>query len=58
MATDGSNAAPLTLERLRVLVDDGVIDTVLVACTDMQGRLQGKRIHAPFFLADTLDHGT
>jgi glutamine synthetase len=58
MATDGSEKAPLTLERLRVLVDDGVIDTVLVAGTDMQGRLQGKRIHAPFFLADTLEHGT
>ncbi|MSW15044.1 MAG: glutamine synthetase, partial [Actinobacteria bacterium] len=24
----------------------------------MQGRLQGKRIHAPFFLADTLKNGT
>ena len=28
----------------------GEIDTVVVAFTDMQGRLQGKRMHAQFFL--------
>src|ERR1700750_2553737 len=32
----------LTLDQLRTLVEDGTIDTVLVAITDMQGRLQGK----------------
>jgi len=32
----------LSLEQLRVHVEDGSIDTVLVAFTDMQGRLQGK----------------
>ena len=58
MATDGSDGAPLSVEQLRVMVDEGAVDTVLVACTDMQGRLQGKRIHAPFFLGDTLKHGT
>ena len=36
----------------------GDVDTVLVAFTDMQGRLQGKRIHAPFFLDIVLEHGT
>jgi hypothetical protein len=51
-------SAPLSVERLRDLVDVGSIDTVLVACTDMQGRLRGKRLHAPFFLADTLQRGT
>jgi glutamine synthetase len=30
-------------------VTKGEIDTVLVACIDMQGRLMGKRFHAAFF---------
>jgi len=34
------------------------IDTVVVAMTDMQGRLQGKRFHARFFLDEVLAHGT
>ena len=34
------------------------IDTVVVAFPDMQGRLQGKRIHAQFFLDTVLEHGT
>ena len=49
---------PLSLEELRIKIADGQIDTVVVGATDMQGRLQGKRIHAPFFLADTLKNGT
>ena len=40
----------LTVEDLRHLVDHGEVDTVLVAITDMQGRLQGKRLHARYFL--------
>ncbi|MDH6114940.1 glutamine synthetase [Kitasatospora sp. MAP12-15] len=44
----------LTLEELRALVADGTIDTVVLAMTDMQGRLQGKRMAADFFLADTV----
>jgi len=36
----------LSLEELRVSVAAGDIDTVIVALTDMQGRLQGKRLHA------------
>lgn len=39
----------LTLETLKTLVSKGEIDTVLVACIDMQGRLMGKRFHAAFF---------
>jgi glutamine synthetase len=35
---------------------DGSIDTVVLAFTDMQGRLQGKRISAEFFLDEVLDH--
>jgi glutamine synthetase len=44
----------LTLERLRVEVSEGNIDTVVVAFTDMQGRLQGKRLAAEFFLDDVV----
>ena len=36
----------------------GEIDTVVVAFTDMQGRLQGKRLHAEYFLDEVLAHGT
>ena len=39
----------LTLDALKTLVTKGEIDTVLVACIDMQGRLMGKRFHAAFF---------
>jgi glutamine synthetase len=48
----------LSLEGLKESVRMGEIDTVIVALTDMQGRLQGKRIHARFFLEDTVAHGT
>ena len=41
-----------TLESLASLVESGEIDTVLVAIADMQGRLQGKRLDASFFLDD------
>ena len=40
----------LTLEELRDLVDPAAVDTVVLAFTDMQGRLQGKRFAARFFL--------
>jgi glutamine synthetase len=48
----------LTIERLREAVRLGEIDTVIVALTDMQGRLQGKRFHARFFLDEVVAHGT
>ena len=48
----------LSVEDLRHLVDDGEVDTVVVAITDMQGRLQGKRLHARYFLDVVLEHGT
>lgn len=41
----------LSFDALSALVAEGAIDTVLVAFVDMQGRLVGKRFHAPFFLA-------
>ena len=49
---------PLTVEALRVDVESGAIDTVVVAVVDMQGRLQGKRFHAPYFVDEVLRHGT
>ncbi|MFY9916017.1 MAG: glutamine synthetase, partial [Nocardioidaceae bacterium] len=49
---------PLTVEKLRVLVDEGEVDTVIVAFTDMQGRLQGKRLHGRYFLDIVVGHGT
>jgi glutamine synthetase len=48
----------ITVEELRADVASGAVDTVLVAFTDMQGRLQGKRLHARHFLEDVLEHGT
>ena len=48
----------LTLDKLKSLVADGTIDTVVVAMTDMQGRLTGKRIHGQYFLDEVVKHGT
>ena len=49
---------PLSVEELQRLVASGEIDTVVLAFPDMQGRLQGKRFAAQFFLDDVLRHGT
>jgi glutamine synthetase len=40
----------LGFDALKAAVALGEIDTVLVCFTDMQGRLIGKRFHAPFFI--------
>ncbi|MEP6797137.1 MAG: glutamine synthetase, partial [Lapillicoccus sp.] len=48
----------LSVGSLRAEIESGSVDTVVVAFTDMQGRLQGKRIHGPFFLDTVLGHGT
>ena len=47
-----------TFEGISAAVGAGTVDTVIVALTDMQGRLQGKRIHAPFFVDEIIRHGT
>src|SRR4051812_36129617 len=59
MATEerSHTAPPLTVDALREAVAEGSVDTVLLAMTDMQGRLQGKRLNARHFLEDVLDHG-
>ena len=46
----------LTLEELSALIQAARIDTVLLAFTDMQGRLQGKRCAAPYFLDEVVPH--
>jgi len=46
----------LDLDTLSAEVDAGRIDTVLIAMTDMQGRLQGKRLTAAHFLDEVVEH--
>ncbi len=49
----------LDLETLKRLIESGEIDTVVVAMTDMQGRLIGKRVAGRFFLDSVVEetHG-
>ena len=53
-----SNTGKLTVQELRDMVAAGHIDTVLVAITDMQGRLQGKRCGARYFIEEVVPHGS
>ncbi len=52
------NDRHLTMEQLLALIEAGGIDTVVVAFTDMQGRLQGKRLHGRYFADVVVPHGT
>jgi glutamine synthetase len=52
------NPRLLSTEQLLAAIDSGEVDTVVVAFTDMQGRLQGKRLHAEFFRDHALAGGT
>jgi len=47
----------LSREGLDQLVEAGDIDTVIVAFSDMQGRLMGKRVSAAFFADQVAEHG-
>jgi glutamine synthetase len=48
----------LSVDELKQEVADGTIDTVVVAFTDMQGRLMGKRVHAQYFVDENIaGHG-
>ncbi len=49
--------AALGIDELREAVQDGSIDTVLLAIADMEGRLQGKRLTATHFLGEVAEHG-
>ena len=46
----------ISLDELRAAISAGEIDTVILAITDMQGRLQGKRLSAEFFLDEVVHH--
>ena len=48
----------LSPAELEAAVREGSIDTVVVAFTDMQGRLLGKRLHGEFFVEEHVaEHG-
>jgi len=46
----------LSLAQLRAAAGGGEVDTVILAFTDMQGRLAGKRLSAEFFLDEVAEH--
>jgi len=48
----------LSVDELRAEVAVNTVGTVVVAITDMQGRLQGKRIDSRHFLNEVVAHGT
>jgi len=45
------------LTELEAMVRDGQIDTLVIAITDMQGRLMGKRVQGKAFLDGVVSHG-
>lgn len=47
--------AVLSLSALKTLVEQGDIDTIIMAAPDMQGRLQGKRVMPRYFLNHLTD---
>jgi glutamine synthetase len=55
--TELRNTRHLSVHDLRRRINEGDIDTVVVAFTDVQGRLQGRRLHAAYFAEHVLDHG-
>ena len=59
MAPDGAarGSGLLTQVELESLVAAGDVDTVIVAFTDMQGRLTGKRVAARLFVEEVAAHG-
>jgi glutamine synthetase len=58
MSEHPRNPRLLSVDMLRGRITAGEVDTVIVAFTDMQGRLQGKRLHAAFWVDEVLAHGT
>jgi len=47
----------MNLDELKAGAEQGEVDTVVLALTDMQGRLMGKRMAARHFLENVADHG-
>lgn len=56
--TDQMHGAPLSIDELKSGISNGRFDTVILAITDMQGRMQGKRLDARYFIDHVLAHGT
>jgi glutamine synthetase len=57
MSSDGHHEKHPRLVELEQKVRDGSIDTIIVALTDMQGRLMGKRVQGEAFLSGVIDDG-
>lgn len=51
------NSRMLSVDGLTAAIEAGEIDSVILAFTDMQGRLQGKVVHGRFFLDTVMEHG-
>ena len=58
MAQHLRNDRHLSVHDLKRRISEFEIDTVVIAFTDMQGRLQGKRMHAAYFVDHVLEYGT
>ena len=56
-ASTKSKTGNLTVQELTGMVAAQQIDTVIIAFTDMQGRLVGKRASARLFLEELAEHG-
>jgi glutamine synthetase len=54
--TGAARPGMLSMAQLRAAAGDGEIDTVILAFTDMQGRLQGKRLSLEYFLDEVAEH--
>ncbi len=52
-----TNQGLLSVQELESKVSAGDIDTVILAFTDIQGRLVGKRMSARLFVEDAIKHG-
>ena len=55
--TMATRPGKIDLRELESLVKKGEIDTIVLAFTDMQGRLIGKRVSANFFVDEIAAHG-
>ncbi len=51
------NEKPFTIDILRTMIEEGAVDTVLVAFPDPYGRLLGKRVTGAYFLEHVLTSG-
>ncbi|GGK98604.1 glutamate--ammonia ligase [Salinibacterium xinjiangense] len=55
--TSTPHTGNLSIEELGASVSAHEVDTVIIAFTDMQGRLVGKRVSARLFLEEFAEHG-